>query len=72
MEHMLRNHLNRALFNALADFKRADDVLADFGTYYPGATNDDYEIAGFFWWQGIASAPRARPASPRRWRSTPC
>ena len=26
-------------------------VLADFGTYYPGATNDDYEIAGFFWWQ---------------------
>jgi len=34
------------------DLKRADDVLADFGTYYPGATNDDYEIAGFFWWQG--------------------
>ena len=33
------------------DLKRADDVLADFGTYYPGATNDDYEIAGFFWWQ---------------------
>eukprot|EP01047_Picozoa_sp_COSAG01_P018339 COSAG01_NODE_991_length_12286_cov_4.629605_6_plen_384_part_00 len=25
--------------------------IADFGTYYPGATNDDYEIAGFFWWQ---------------------
>jgi hypothetical protein len=24
------------------DLKRADDVLADFGTYYPGATNDDY------------------------------
>ncbi len=33
------------------DTWRADQVLADFGTYYPGATNDDYEIAGFFWWQ---------------------
>lgn len=33
------------------DLHRADQVLADFGTYYPGASSDDYEIAGFFWWQ---------------------
>jgi hypothetical protein len=32
------------------DIKRANDVLADLGTYYPGAT--EYEVAGFFWWQG--------------------
>ena len=32
------------------DLKRADDVLADLGTYYPDATG--YEVAGFFWWQG--------------------
>merc|ERR1711918_322858 len=25
-------------------------VLEDLATYYPGAT--DYEVAGFFWWQG--------------------
>ena len=31
------------------DLFRADKVLADLGTYYPGAT--DYEVAGFFWWQ---------------------
>jgi hypothetical protein len=49
------------------DLKRADDVLADFGTYYPGATNDDYEIAGFFWWQvrlcERASAPISSPTA---------
>lgn len=32
------------------DVARAQAVLADLGTYYPGAT--DYEVAGFFWWQG--------------------
>jgi len=32
------------------DTARADAVLADLKTYYPGAT--DYEVAGFFWWQG--------------------
>ena len=40
-----------ALLQYDGDTWRADQVLADFGTYYPGATNDDYEIAGFFWWQ---------------------
>ena len=32
------------------DIARAKQVLAELGTYYPGATK--YEIAGFFWWQG--------------------
>jgi hypothetical protein len=32
------------------DISRAKKVLAELDTYYPGAT--DYEIAGFFWWQG--------------------
>jgi hypothetical protein len=32
------------------DLARADTVLADLDTYYPGANG--YEIAGFFWWQG--------------------
>jgi hypothetical protein len=32
------------------DLDRADKVLADLSTYYPGAT--EYEIAGFYWWQG--------------------
>jgi hypothetical protein len=32
------------------DTDRASRVLADFQTYYPGAT--EYEVAGFFWWQG--------------------
>jgi len=32
------------------DIDRADRVLADLGTFYPGAS--DYEVAGFFWWQG--------------------
>ena len=32
------------------DLKRADDVLADLKTYYPGQT--EAEVAGFFWWQG--------------------
>lgn len=32
------------------DIARAKDVLAKLDTYYPEAT--DYEVAGFFWWQG--------------------
>ncbi|NNJ26382.1 sialate O-acetylesterase [Alienimonas chondri] len=32
------------------DVARAQAVLADLGAYYPGAA--DYEVAGFFWWQG--------------------
>jgi len=32
------------------DIARAKKVLADLGKYYPGAT--EYEVAGFFWWQG--------------------
>ncbi len=32
------------------DVARAKAVLNNLGTYYPGAT--EYEIAGFFWWQG--------------------
>ena len=32
------------------DTRNAKTVLANLGTYYPGATG--YEIAGFFWWQG--------------------
>lgn len=32
------------------DLDRVDKVLANLSTYYPGAI--DYEVAGFFWWQG--------------------
>lgn len=32
------------------DVSREDAVLKDLGTYFPGAT--EYEVAGFFWWQG--------------------
>lgn len=32
------------------DIYRAKQVLNDIDTYYPG--QKDYEIAGFFWWQG--------------------
>ena len=32
------------------DIARAKEVLENLDTYYPGAT--EYEIAGFFWWQG--------------------
>lgn len=32
------------------DTANAKKVLAEIGTYYPGATR--YEIAGFIWWQG--------------------
>lgn len=33
------------------DIQRAKDVLADISKYVPGGVVD-YEIAGFFWWQG--------------------
>ncbi|MHC4201864.1 MAG: sialate O-acetylesterase [Planctomycetota bacterium] len=32
------------------DIRRAKEVLADLGKYYPGATR--YEVAGFCYWQG--------------------
>ena len=32
------------------DIARAREVLDNIGTYVPGAT--EYEVAGFFWWQG--------------------
>lgn len=32
------------------DIARAKEVLSNLGDFYPGAT--DYEVAGFFWWQG--------------------
>ncbi|MCP4172131.1 MAG: sialate O-acetylesterase [Fuerstiella sp.] len=32
------------------DTARAKNVLAELNKYYPGAT--EYEVAGFFWWQG--------------------
>lgn len=32
------------------DVARAQDVLSALGDYYPGA--GQYEVAGFFWWQG--------------------
>ncbi len=32
------------------DIARAKEVLSNLETYYPGAK--EYEIAGFFWWQG--------------------
>ena len=31
------------------DTFRADAVLSNVSTYFPGATS--YEVAGFFWWQ---------------------
>lgn len=32
------------------DIARAKNVLKELDKYYPGAT--EYEVAGFFWWQG--------------------
>merc|ERR1712224_381698 len=34
------------------DIARAQHILADLDTYYPGGNGVGYEIAGFFWWQG--------------------
>eukprot|EP00040_Diaphanoeca_grandis_P002818 m.22786 g.22786 ORF g.22786 m.22786 type:complete len:363 (-) comp13952_c0_seq1:78-1166(-) len=36
------------------DTFRADAVLSNLTTYYPGASG--YEVAGFFWWQGSKDA----------------
>jgi hypothetical protein len=43
------------------DVEGAKKVLADLGTYYPGAK--EYEIAGFFFWQGAKDAGSAENAS---------
>lgn len=32
------------------DIARAQEVLSNLGTYFPGAS--EYEVVGFFWWQG--------------------
>lgn len=32
------------------DTNRTAHILGNLSAYYPGAT--DYEVAGFFWWQG--------------------
>ena len=32
------------------DIARAKEALSNLGTYYPEAT--EYQVAGFFWWQG--------------------
>jgi hypothetical protein len=34
------------------DVKSAKDVLANLSSYYPLATEGNYEITGFLWWQG--------------------
>ena len=39
------------------DIKNANHVLDNLGQYYPGAT--EYEVAGFFWWQGDKDRGRA-------------
>jgi hypothetical protein len=39
------------------DIKNANHVLENLGKYYPGAT--EYEVAGFFWWQGDKDRGRA-------------
>ncbi|QDV28233.1 hypothetical protein Spb1_00960 [Planctopirus ephydatiae] len=43
------------------DIARAKEVLNDLGKYYPGAK--EYEIAGFFWWQGDKDRYNAGHAS---------
>ncbi len=43
------------------DVARAKEVLSKLGTYYPGAK--EYEIAGFFWWQGDKDRYNAGHAS---------
>jgi hypothetical protein len=43
------------------DIARAKQVLAELDTYYPGAKN--YEIAGFFFWQGDKDRYNAGHAS---------
>lgn len=43
------------------DVTRAKNVLENLGEYYPGAT--EYEVAGFFWWQGDRDSRSAALAS---------
>lgn len=43
------------------DIDRAKKVLAELDTYYPGAKQ--YEVAGFFWWQGDKDRYNAGHAS---------
>ncbi len=43
------------------DVARAKKVLENLGEYYPGAT--EYEVAGFFWWQGDRDSRSAALAS---------
>lgn len=39
------------------DIKNLNHVLSNLGKYYPGAT--EYEVKGFFWWQGDKDRGRA-------------
>ena len=50
------------------DTANARTVLAEIGNYYPGATQ--YEIAGFFWWQGCKD--RNNPAYFNRYEKHLC
>jgi len=34
------------------DVRRAKEVLNNLDEYYPGVAPGDYQVAGFFWWQG--------------------
>jgi hypothetical protein len=43
------------------DVARAKEVLAQIDKYYPGAK--EYEVAGFFWWQGDRDSRSAALAS---------
>lgn len=43
------------------DIGNAKKVLEELETYYPGAT--EYEVAGFFWWQGDKDRGNAAHAS---------
>lgn len=43
------------------DIARAKEVLANLNTYYPDAT--EFEVAGFFWWQGDKDRYNAGHAS---------
>jgi hypothetical protein len=43
------------------DIARAKKVLSELDKYYPGAS--EYEIAGFFWWQGDRDSRSAALAS---------
>jgi len=43
------------------DVARAKDVLNNLGEFYPGAT--EYEVVGFFWWQGDKDRYNAGHAS---------